>query len=1323
SQTSLIGHARNFETKTNNLFASFHSSIGLHVLKFDQQKNMSSKNRKDSEYSDIYKLKSGTTDARAKRLQRRSLDWKNQRDDELNKRRDLANLSPVQELSQITSDTSYKGKTPVKAESKATALKQKLAKWKQEKEAKKKQAEKEKKPTFRVFHVEHKDTDLFTKDKKNCSTSGLKKPTSLHVPDTVKTRQKPTDAVAAKPTKITVNTKKTITEKAHNTVATTKKTSASRSQNAAKGSNSGEIFKRPVSTRVTRSVSANAQTSVSTRTTRQPATSASGKNKGQDTRKDHSAASKKTKELKKAEVNLNNVSTYRGDSFAPNDFTFTVPANISSFTFTPLSPASSAAFLFPNQDDQNSVSFLGSVPKRSSTPKKGSNTIFKDETKMDLSDKTLISDKTVIDTCTSDGQDSEITKKELSGTEKQNKSATQSDSGISNMDQSIDKQTQNGILSDNSMVDKDSEIPKRLTRSMRRSESVRDRSTSKRRHNDSSDQTMSASDTEERIPKRRRKSTRKSVSTHVQIKVQVELHSAAVTDEEDRGSEMQSDSDNNVNSKCATESDTDTDTKNTRSKDKISVTPVENSSINSNNILNSEVAEQNVSESSPLGKKNTGRRKSKKSQNESFSGTPITKATPKSGGKVMDTVPDEVFSEEKENTKVKTQVSAGNNEVEEQKDSIENSLQNSSPKVKPRRSIRKSLSTNANTPQSSRRKSRKSELKETWVNEEEMSERKVLASETEIDLKSQDSEKQIQEKAEEKPGENICDKNEENVTPLRRATRSTRKVKLLAKSPMVEMSRRTPKPKSPVDNLEEKMEDSSEGEHDVAYFRKLLVSETDKLNDHCDRWQKVNDTSDLTEEARGQIRTCIGQAQLLISQRFKQFSGLVDNCEFKLGEKETTCTDLQGFWDMIYFQVEDVHIKFSDLQKLKDNNWISDKPEPVKKILKKKVTQPKTTKPSGKSKFAEFRNQMKKQKEVVPVHVFDGGFFKIASPEKSPKVHCEGGTPKPKSAEKREGMRKSPEQKPQIETPSSNSSEKKPLQNITVPNTYTSPIITPARKRSYIPVVPSPLLKDSTPQPRPKRRSSVKKLLTEQENTENSLSNTDKSSTGDVLTEIKDSKLMSVLDNDHETSITEKVTKSALRRSTRQSIRTRKSVSFCNLETNDLVSSDSDTIQEVPQQDDLFSMYLQPTNARLSLAPEKSILEQHFGNDSFTDDIESAIGDENYLETSKISSQNRKRRSSLKDLPSKDKRRSTRRSSVSFPSPINENPLVTVSENLESSVFSPTQSRRFSNLNVGFTPVPKKARPSLLYTPPKEQSKSGSCVQDVPTATLISFSP
>lgn len=53
----------------------------------------------------------------------------------------------------------------------------------------------------------------------------------------------------------------------------------------------------------------------------------------------------------------------------------------------------------------------------------------------------------------------------------------------------------------------------------------------------------------------------------------------------------------------------------------------------------------------------------------------------------------------------------------------------------------------------------------------------------------------------------------------------------------------------------------------------------------------------------GQIRTTIGQAELLMVQRFKQFSGLIDDCEFKTSDKEITRTDLQGFWEMIYYQV------------------------------------------------------------------------------------------------------------------------------------------------------------------------------------------------------------------------------------------------------------------------------------------------------------------------------------------------------------------------------------------------------------------------------------
>lgn len=69
-------------------------------------------------------------------------------------------------------------------------------------------------------------------------------------------------------------------------------------------------------------------------------------------------------------------------------------------------------------------------------------------------------------------------------------------------------------------------------------------------------------------------------------------------------------------------------------------------------------------------------------------------------------------------------------------------------------------------------------------------------------------------------------------------------------------------------------------------------------------------------------------------QRFNQFEGLIDDCELKRGEKETKLDDLQGFWDMIYFQVEDVYKKFISLDKVKSNNWVE--VENVATIVKKR---------------------------------------------------------------------------------------------------------------------------------------------------------------------------------------------------------------------------------------------------------------------------------------------------------------------------------------------------------------------------------------------------
>jgi len=47
-------------------------------------------------------------------------------------------------------------------------------------------------------------------------------------------------------------------------------------------------------------------------------------------------------------------------------------------------------------------------------------------------------------------------------------------------------------------------------------------------------------------------------------------------------------------------------------------------------------------------------------------------------------------------------------------------------------------------------------------------------------------------------------------------------------------------------------------------------------------------------------------------------------------KKETKSSDLQGYWDMMYIQIEDVHAMFADIEKLRANNWLPDETDGVK---------------------------------------------------------------------------------------------------------------------------------------------------------------------------------------------------------------------------------------------------------------------------------------------------------------------------------------------------------------------------------------------------------
>ena len=111
----------------------------------------------------------------------------------------------------------------------------------------------------------------------------------------------------------------------------------------------------------------------------------------------------------------------------------------------------------------------------------------------------------------------------------------------------------------------------------------------------------------------------------------------------------------------------------------------------------------------------------------------------------------------------------------------------------------------------------------------------------------------------------------------------------------------------------------------IPYFRSLFQGTKYKLIQHCDQWEeklKIFEGEDREnkEELKGRIFAAIGQGRLIMNPkgRLEQFHTLIDSSEFKRGEKETKLEDLQGFWDMIDYQIQNIYKEFAALTELEN---------------------------------------------------------------------------------------------------------------------------------------------------------------------------------------------------------------------------------------------------------------------------------------------------------------------------------------------------------------------------------------------------------------------
>ncbi|XP_065367722.1 uncharacterized protein vlc [Calliphora vicina] len=131
------------------------------------------------------------------------------------------------------------------------------------------------------------------------------------------------------------------------------------------------------------------------------------------------------------------------------------------------------------------------------------------------------------------------------------------------------------------------------------------------------------------------------------------------------------------------------------------------------------------------------------------------------------------------------------------------------------------------------------------------------------------------------------------------------------------------------------------GVKDAHFFLKQLKDEQNRLLIMAAEVEKYLDAlasnPDITEDTFGLLRSASGKARLLVSQKMKQFEGLCHNNLNSSPEDKfpTTVDDLQGFWDMVYLQVDHIDSIFADIENLKKNDW--KKPlevEPVVSVVK-----------------------------------------------------------------------------------------------------------------------------------------------------------------------------------------------------------------------------------------------------------------------------------------------------------------------------------------------------------------------------------------------------
>ncbi|CRK98648.1 CLUMA_CG012015, isoform A [Clunio marinus] len=136
-----------------------------------------------------------------------------------------------------------------------------------------------------------------------------------------------------------------------------------------------------------------------------------------------------------------------------------------------------------------------------------------------------------------------------------------------------------------------------------------------------------------------------------------------------------------------------------------------------------------------------------------------------------------------------------------------------------------------------------------------------------------------------------------------------------------------------INKMESEIKSTQDEIKDGHYFLKLLHKEKTRILDLAEVTEKElmqlqsNPSTIPSEEIIGLVLAAIGKGRLLATKKFKQFEGLCqENLNPSSDGPQTLSGDLQGFWDMMMLQVDNIDAAFNEIDKCRENGW--KKPEP-----------------------------------------------------------------------------------------------------------------------------------------------------------------------------------------------------------------------------------------------------------------------------------------------------------------------------------------------------------------------------------------------------------